>query len=158
MSFRKLLGLTALTMLLSLALGAPAQAQYEPEVGNGTVTKSQPKKGECITFSGDGFLPGTTVTITDNGANLGTATAGADGGFDFEYCASVLGVHILKGDGADNDGGTRSVVATVTVLGAGLSVTGSGTTMPALLIGVGLVATGSGALAFGLRRRRPQAA
>jgi hypothetical protein len=148
-----------LALFLVAAVAAPASAQYGSTVGNGKVSKGAVKPGECVTFSGDGFAPGSEVEITDNGANLGTATAGATGSFTFQVCPTVAGVHILRGTGVDALGNTRTVVARVTVAGRRLSTTGSDSTVPALLAGLGLVVAGSGSVLAGsrLRRRRQTA-
>lgn len=153
MSFRKLLGLAALTTMLGLVLSATAQAQYAPAQGNGRVSASRINPGDCVTFSGDGFAPGSSVSITDNGTSVGTATANAAGTFSTQVCISVLGNHVLRGTG-QTIGGTSRVVSARVVVSRGLVRTGTSATLPLLLGGMGLVAVGSGAVVVGRRRRR----
>jgi hypothetical protein len=142
-------------LMFALGVAAPASAQYGSTVGNGRVSKGTMRPGECTTFTGDGFAPGSSVVISDNGQDIATVTADDAGNFTYEYCTSVLGVHLLRGTGTDPLGGERIVVATVVVAGRRLAATGSDNTVMLLLSGLGLVVAGSGTvLAGSLRRRR----
>jgi hypothetical protein len=143
-----------LVLFVVLAGAVPAQAQYGATVGNGRVSKGAVQPGGCVTFSGDGFAPNTTVTVTDNGATVGTPTTTATGTFSFQVCPEVKGVHILRGTGTNPAGGTHVVVARVTVAGRRLATTGTSSTVPALLLGLGLVVAGSGTVLAGSRLRR----
>lgn len=124
MNLRHLAGAFALAVTLGGAVPA-VHAQYPPTVGNGRVTRSEVKQCQCVQFSGDGFQPGTTVTVVDrNAAGLervvGTATVDTRGGFRLKVCFdenSAPGEHTLVGSGVQPDGGAHEVRATVTVEG-----------------------------------------
>lgn len=124
MKLRHLVGTLVLALTMGTAL--PAHAQYPPTVGNGRVTRSEVKQCQCTLFSGDGFLPGTTVTVTDRGPTgapkvVATVTADSKGGFKVKVCfdeKSVPGKHTLAAKGTGADGKPREVRATVTVDGS----------------------------------------
>lgn len=114
--------------LLALTVGAAvphASAQYPPTVANGRVTRSEMKQCQCTQFSGDGFAPGTTVTVYDKGPDgiervVGSVTTDGKGEFKLKVCfdeTSSQGEHTLIGRGDQPDGGAREVRATVTVSG-----------------------------------------
>ena len=116
------------TLLLALAVGtaAPAaHAQYPPSVGNGRVTRSEVKQCQCVQFSGDGFAPGSVVTVVDRGPDgverpIGTVTADAKGEFRIKACfdeKALQGKHTLVARGVEPGGGAREVRADVTVAG-----------------------------------------
>jgi LPXTG-motif cell wall-anchored protein len=156
---RNVVGTFLLTLFLGTALATAASAQYPPQAANGRVTKSTVGPGGCVTFSGDGFAPGSTVTVTDNNATVGTATASVTGTFSLQVCPQVLGVHILRGTGKTPTGATRVVVAQVRVVQASrLPSTGSDKTLETVALGAGLVVAGAGAVAFARRRRTRAAA
>ena len=125
MKLRHLIG----TLMVALTLGVsvvPAAAQYPPVVGNGRVTRSEVKQCQCTQFSGDGFEPGTVVTITDRGPSgparvVATVTADSRGEFKVKVCfdeTSDEGQHTLTATGTQPGGGAREVRATVTVEGS----------------------------------------
>lgn len=162
---------------LLLSFATAATAQYPPTVGNGAVNRSTVKQCQCVQFSGDGFEPGSQVTITDNGVVVARVTADSQGRFRHRVCfdeRSAQGEHELRGSGTNPSGGAHVVRAVVTVRGdtcfrrgdevndesefREFPATGAGTTVPALLLGFGLVATGSGVVFLARRRRRAQAA
>lgn len=127
---KRLLGLVTVLVLMT---GTGAQADcYPPNAGHGAgrVDKTRVAPGECVVFSGNGFRPGSTVTVADNGAVVGTAEANASGEFSERVCfgaSTTPGQHELTGTGPDQGGdcapgsgngnGTRTVRATVFVLG-----------------------------------------
>jgi LPXTG-motif cell wall-anchored protein len=150
---RHVVGALLLALFFGASLAPAANAQYPPTQGNGRVTKSTVAPGGCVTFSGDGFAPSTTVTVTDNGKTVTTVTTSLTGTFSVEVCPEVLGVHNIRGTGKNPVGGTRVVVAQVTVTRSGLPRTGSNTTIPAIGIGAALVLLGAG-IVFAFRRRR----
>ena len=158
----KLSQLAAVSLGLLVSLGpvtaGHAQSTYPPAAENGQVSDTSITPGECVTFSGSGFVPGTPVQVTDDGQAVTTVTAGADGSFSVQLCPKVLGVHILRGSGTGTDLGTRVVSAVVNVLSAGLAGTGSSRTLPLGLVGAGLVVAGAAAVVTASRRRRLAAA
>lgn len=92
-----------------------------PTHGDGTVSRSVVHVGECTVFSGGGFKPHSTVTITDNGKVLGTTQTDRNGNFSYTVCYSTdstLGRHTLTGSGTGANGAARTVSAVVTVVGA----------------------------------------
>lgn len=124
MKLGHLVGILLLTLTLGTAV--PATAQYPPVVGNGRVTRSEVKQCQCTQFSGDGFEPGTTITVIDrspNGAERVVATVTADdrGGFKVKVCfdeKSQEGQHTLVARGIEAGGeDAREVRATVQVEG-----------------------------------------
>jgi hypothetical protein len=122
---RHLIGILMVVLTLGVA-AVPASAQYPPVVGNGRVTRSEVKQCQCTQFSGDGFEPGTVVTITDKGPKgparvVATVTADSRGEFRVKVCfdeKSAEGKHTLTATGTQRGGGAREVRATVTVKGS----------------------------------------
>ena len=91
---------------LALAiLAAPlAFAGDYPPVSDaaGNVSPSRITAGQCAVFSGDGFNPGVTIAVTDNGQSRGTSTADSTGVFHKKLCYGAqtpAGKHVLKGTG-----------------------------------------------------------
>lgn len=165
--------LLACVLLLCLLWAGAANAQYPPTVGTGNVNRSTVKKCQCVIFSGDGFAPGSPVTITDNGRFVARVTADRRGTFRHRVCFDekrAEGRHDLLATGTNPSGGAHEVRATVFVRGdtcfrrgdeihdeslwRDLPRTGAGSTVPALLLGFGLVTTGSGVLFVAKHRRR----
>lgn len=157
MKLRHVVGALMLALFFGASVAPAAFAQYPPTQGNGRVTKSTVSPGGCVTFTGDGFAPSTTVTVTDNGKTITTVTTSPTGTFSVEVCPEVKGVHNLRGTGKNPLGGTRVVVAQVKVLGTSLARTGSNAIKPAIGIGAALVILGAG-LVYAFRRRRHPAA
>lgn len=160
------------TLLWLLVPGTAAYAQYPPTAGNGEVNRSTVKRCQCVLFSGDGFAPGSQVTITDNGVFVARVVADGRGRFRHRVCWDERqgeGRHDLLASGANVSGGTHEARASVIVRGdtcfrrgdeihderffRDFPRTGAGTTVPALLLGFGLVTAGSG-IVFVARRRR----
>jgi LPXTG-motif cell wall-anchored protein len=111
-----------------VALGgatAPAWAQYPPTVGAGKVTRSTVKQCQCTQFSGDGFAPGSPVTIVDqypDGSEhvVRTVVADSKGSFKTKVCFdqnSPQGRHTLIARGTDRQGNAHEDRATVVVNG-----------------------------------------
>ena len=159
MKLRNAAGTAVLTLVLGGALFSSASAQYPPSAGNGHVTKSTVGPGGCVTFTGDGYAPNSTVTITDNGTTVGTVTTSLTGTFSKQICPSVLGVHVVRGTGKTPTGSTRVVVAQVRVVSAsGLPRTGGDHVVETVAIGAGLVLVGAGVVVAARRRRSHAAA
>jgi hypothetical protein len=164
---KRLLGLATVLVLMT---GTGAQADcYPPNPGNGSghVDKTRVAPGECVTFSGNGFRPRTTVTVADNGAVVGATQANSAGEFSKQVCfgaTSAPGQHELTGTGADKGGDKggdckpgngpkeRTVHATVFVLGAGIvAPPGGGSGLPREEVpGVGGVGGNKGSNGGGL--------
>lgn len=155
MSMRRATIVALFGLLTLVGLGSSASAQpYPPSEDEGTVNRSTVEAGGSVIFCGDGFAPGSTVTILVDEEVEGTRTADAEG----EFCTTITldepGTYELSGVGVDADGGARVVTATVTVVAAGgLPRTGSDSTLPAIGIGLGLVTAGTG-LVYAVRRQR----
>ena len=164
-------------LLFCLLTAGATYAQYPPTVGNGNVNRSTVKKCQCVMFSGDGFAPGSQLTITDNGVFVAQVTADHRGSFRHRVCFDerrAEGRHDLLATGTNRAGGPHEVRSTVFVNGdtcfrrgdevhdeslfRDLPRTGAGSTVPALLIGFGLVTTGSGVLFVAKHRRRAASA
>jgi LPXTG-motif cell wall-anchored protein len=145
--------LTTTLLVLGAQVGT-AHAQYPPSEGSGSVSRSTVESGGTVEFCGDGFEPDSEVIITDNGDEVRTVTANADGEFCTTLTLTGAGTHVLAGTGTAAGGGQRVVTATVTVVSAaGLPRTGSGNTIPGVMIGLSLVAGGLAALYAAQRRR-----
>lgn len=142
----------AVLAVLGPAASVAAQSTYPPTAENGQVSDTSITPGQCVTFSGDGFAPGTPVQVTDNDQPVTTVDASATGSFSVQVCPEVLGLHILRATGTGLTGGTHTVTATVNVFA--LSVTGSGNTVPMGVVGAGLVLAGTTAVVVASRRRR----
>ncbi len=176
MRFVRLAGLVLTGhMLVGLVLaGVPASAQYPPTVGNGRVSRSQIAQCQCTQFHGDGFAPGTDVTVTDNGELVAVVTANDEGNFTVKVCydgSDTEGDHLLEARGTNPSGGEHLDRATVNLSGSackagakggedvqdgGLARTGAVLIVPGLLLGFALVASGS-LFVFLSRRRRAAA-
>ncbi len=146
--------------LLLLAGTASAATYPLNTTGQGTVDKSVVQVGDCVVFSGTGFAPGTTVTVTDDGTPVATTTTDSGGAFSQRVCyttAARLGTHLLAGSGTDVSGGTRTVTASVTVVGVsttrGSALPRTGTDVAAL-VAVGLLLVVGGSLVLEQARRR----
>jgi len=110
---------------------AAAKGTYPPPVsqGQGTADPSRVGIGECTTFSGGGFRPASSVTVTDDGTYVRTVKAQLDGTFSAQVCfnsEAKPGRHTLEGRGVTPQGGTRIVTAVVYVLGQSVSHGGGG--------------------------------
>jgi LPXTG-motif cell wall-anchored protein len=177
---RHVVGTIVLTLFLGGMVATTAAAQYPPTVGAGRVSRSELKKCQCTQFSGDGFAPGSSVSVVDvrpDGSEhvVATVTADAKGEFRHKVCfdqASQEGTHTLVARGTDSAGGAHEDRAVVVVKGTvcygrddevhgtrfergsgGLPRTGSDVVLPALLLGLTLVVAGSG-IVYTVRRRR----
>ncbi len=89
------LAVTALVLVASLAVTAPANAQsadscavditdYEGSASV-TVDDLSPQAGDTITFVGSGFPPGTVVPLALNGETIGSPVTDTSGAFSFSY-------------------------------------------------------------------------
>lgn len=115
-------GILAVATALALTSGTAAvAAPYPPPSdGQGTVDPSRIKAGQCTTFSGNGFLPETTISYSDNGAARDTSSAGLDGSFSHKMCfpdSTKPGKHVLRATGTGSDASPRTVSGDLTVQG-----------------------------------------
>jgi hypothetical protein len=111
---------------VSLAVALPATAP----TGDGLLggVPSQVAQGASVTVTGDGFLPGTTITlgIYSTPTSLGTASVDASGAFSATVTipiTTLLGAHTIAAAGVSASGDARTLAAPSTVVAAG---TGSG--------------------------------
>lgn len=142
--------------------GAGTSGQYPPNRGALQLSRSAARPGDPVTARGCGFRPGSTVNVDlvmgTQVVRVGTATAGADGGFEVTFnipANTPVGQHTLETTGVDPAGDVRALSANIRVIGAGgdLPRTGSDSTAPLVTAGAGLVLLG-GAAVFAARRRR----
>lgn len=174
MSFRRILSalfVGALFLLAPATMTAASAAPYPPPTaeGSASVSQSRVEAGGCVTFSGTGFEPNTTVVIRDNGKVYGTARTDSKGHFTKRVCFGAnaqRGKHTLTGTGAGaaaNGGGELTVSAIVFVTGVSQRPgNGNGGGIPftgfeaagLALGGIALVALGSGLLLSSERRHR----
>jgi LPXTG-motif cell wall-anchored protein len=164
MMIRRLL-IVGAVVLTALAFAAPANAQYNGDVGGLTLTNGNGTSGaSCnpggpLTATAAGFDPGTTVTFTFNSdpVVLGTGTADAAGIASIETtwpAAAADGGHTVTASGTGN--GVPYSVSSSTTCGVGgssgaLPRTGSDSA-PLLQIAIALVAAG-GILVLAARKR-----
>lgn len=143
--------------------GAGTSGQYPPRRGALQLSRSAARPGEPVTARGCGFRPGSQVTLDffSQPVQVGTATAGADGGFAITFnipTSATAGEHTVEATGIDPAGQPRVLSANIQVIGgADLPRTGSSSTTPLTAAGVGLVLLGTAAV-YGARRRRAQRA
>lgn len=117
-----------------VALTASAAATYPVTTAPGTVSRSTVAAGGAVTFSGEGFRPGTAVTIGvsqrgDGGrfaapipaSVAGVVHADAAGRYTVTLTLTVPGRTTLTATGLAPDGATLEDVAFVTVLSSGSS-------------------------------------
>jgi hypothetical protein len=130
MRLRLMVAAAAGLALLGTGVATAAGPYPPPSKGTGQVVPSKIKVGECAVFSGDGFAPFTTVTITDNGEPAGTATTNANGEFSKELCYTSdakKGRHDLAGSGTGADGDPLTVYAVLIVQGVNQSASNPAT-------------------------------
>lgn len=150
------LGVLAASLFL-LAGPAAALPAYNPTTANGTVSDASPAPGSTFTFSGSGFRPGSTVTISLAGDEVATVKADASGAFSVQLTAPTNGgSYQLVASGVGPDGASRTVTATIRVVaGAAGGLPRTGTEVATQLwIAGGLVAFGAGLIALTVVRRR----
>lgn len=130
---------------IALLLVAPAaSAKPYPPGPTISISDSTVVSGSQTTVCGDGWLPGSDVSISLAGTNLGTAHVGSDGTF----CQSVTldvtpGNYTILVSGTDADGQRATETVTVEVLGAsvsgGFASTGANISMWVVLLAAFLV-------------------
>lgn len=146
--FRRLGTPLALCALLLLA-AAPALAQYPPDVTTTVaVSDTTVVPGETITVTGEGFAPGTRVTITlDDTQVLAVAAVRDDGRFSAQVTIPediAPGVHKITAAGVDAEGQPRGFDIFITVVAPAVAAPA-----PALVT-TGLELTTGSALALAL--------
>jgi len=142
-------------MLAILALGGGAGAQtYPPDVASISVSDATLSCPQPFTVSGDGFVPGDTVTVTFDGESIGSATVDEQGEFSVEVTApdAAAGSHTVTASNSDSASATVSCVGPAA---PGVAFTGANITVGLLLL-VGLLVAGAGALLLGRRRAGAQ--
>jgi hypothetical protein len=88
------------------------------------VDPSRIKAGECTDFSGDGFRPLATITVSDDGFGRGTTQADATGSFTDHLCfdtSTKPGKHQLRASGQATDFSLYAVNADLIVQGVSQS-------------------------------------
>lgn len=163
-----------LTLALAGLLLAPAAAHAYPDEAAGTVSDATVGVGDAVIFSGDGFEPGSDITITVSGgdatitpaaATTRVVTASSTGTFRVSIAFQSSGTFTLRAAGTGLDGGPRVVTAQVVVAAAGvvsdggenLASTGADGTATQVWAGIGLLGLGAGLVALTVSRRRATA-
>ncbi len=120
----------------------------------GTVSLASVQSGGSLTFAGTGFAPGSQVRLSVDGIAAGIVTANAVGAFSTTLLMSGTGLKALAASGLEKSHRLRVVAAQVTVTAptGNLPHTGSGRTLPSLLLGFGLV-TGGATVTLAARSR-----
>ena len=153
-------------IMAMVTFATPANAAPYATQPTTTVSNQSPTAGSSVTFCGQGFLPGETVTITlDNATKYPSVAADTSGGFCTIVVlgATLTGTHTLTATGLTSG---RTSSTTIQVLGAsttaaptppkgGLAFTGANA------IGIGglggLLLLGGGAMVLVARRRKVNA-
>jgi LPXTG-motif cell wall-anchored protein len=135
------------------AVPAMANTPYPAPTTSGTVSDGTVAPGETFTFSGSGFVPGETITVTvtltrapqavgggfAGGASMAVpakinlplapqtfaTTADANGNFAFPVSISEAGTYTLTATGASGHTVTSSVTVAGAAVGTGVSTSGS---------------------------------
>ncbi|SEP22349.1 fibronectin type III domain-containing protein [Trujillonella endophytica] len=143
----------------SVPAGVPARSGdlVRPAGQTGSVAVGSP-----VTFSGSGYLPGSTVTLLvySEPQVLTTVVADASGSFTVTVTVPaglVAGQHTLVASGVDLTGALRYLTLPITVAGGttgsgGLAYTGAAVAVPAMA-GLAALALGGGLVLAGRRRR-----
>lgn len=103
-----------------VAPAVPASAQYPPAAEELAVTDTAPSPGQEILVTGDGFMPGTTVTLTFESTPvvLTQATVDERGGFAVLVripADATLGWHTIRARGTGMDGLPRELAIPIFV-------------------------------------------
>lgn len=121
------------TALLLTALVGPAHAQYGGGSAGVAVSSTSLVPGQPLTVTGDGWLPGSTVTLVflSEPVGLGSVTVAADGTFSTVVTVPDVepGAHQIRLSGTGADGRPRTVFADVTLAsgsGGGSGSSGGG--------------------------------
>ncbi|MGY1771858.1 hypothetical protein [Blastococcus sp. SYSU D00813] len=155
-------------------VGAPAAPSVPATVpaSDGSISRTDGGSGvvgagSTVTLSGDGYLPGSTVTLIvySTPQVLGHTTADVDGHWEVSVvipAGLVSGAHTLVASGVDAAGNPRFVTLPITVTGGaagggtgaggGLAYTGADVAVPAIG-GLAALAVGGGLVLAGRRRR-----
>jgi hypothetical protein len=153
---------------IALLAAGPASAQNYPEVASLTVSRTSVPTCGTVVLTGAGYLPTAPVTVSANGAVVGSVTTNASGGFTFSYTypatvptgsstfsasdgtnSLTAGVQVVAGGCGTTVNSNTNVAAVnassgTTTGSTGLPVTGSDTAqllvrIAILMIGLGLV-------------------
>ncbi|MCA1845150.1 MAG: hypothetical protein LC792_18545 [Actinobacteria bacterium] len=162
-------------LLLLVAPVAALAQQYPPSATQLGVDDASPAPGQPVAVAGDGYAPGTPVTITFQSTPVVVGTTRADSSGRFSVKVRVpadaeAGAHSIKSSGMGSDGRMRVLSAAVTVDGpapaaaaaapvrsqsrSGLSLTGLAAAVP---LAVGCAALAGGGLLVMLARRGARA-
>jgi hypothetical protein len=152
----KRMALGAVAAAAVMLLASPAAAQY-PDVADIAVSDTTLAcPGEDFTISGEGFLPGETVTIFFDGEEVASVTAGDDGTFTVTITVpdAAAGSHTVTAVGEESGGDASATVTCVA--GAAVAFTGANISVGLILVAA-LIAVGAVALYAGRRRSRSAA-
>lgn len=114
-----------------------------------------PSEGQTIHVSGDGFEPGSTVTVTIDGHTVGTFTVDANGHFvgAITIPSGICGRQTILATGIDANGDPLVLSSIINVTCGVLTKTGTDI-LPIALAGFAVIALG-GLLLLVRRRRSP---
>jgi hypothetical protein len=168
MQLRTFLGTVAalaVTAVVGLGLASPALASYGPESDSATVSATSVSNGGTVTVSGDGFCPGSrvTVTVSQGGTVYITQTvrASSSGKVSLPLTLTQSGSNSVTLTGQQSDcTGTRvlGIKVSVSAVGAGGAGSGlprtGGVDFTPLWAGLGLLAAGAMLVSLAHSRRR----
>ena len=168
MQLRTFLGTVAalaVTAVVGLGLASPALATYGPESGSATVSANSVGNGGTVTVGGNGFCPGSRVTVTVSQGGQVYITqnvrASNSGRVSLSVTLTQSGSNSVTLTGQQSDcTGTRVLGVKVTVGAVGAGGAGSalpgtgGVNLTPLWAGLGLLAAGALLVSVAHSRRR----
>jgi hypothetical protein len=168
MQLRTFLGTVAalaVTAVVGLGLASPALASYGPESDSATVSATSVSNGGTVTVSGDGFCPGSRVTVTvSQGGQVyitQTVRASSSGKVSLPLTLTQSGSNSVTLTGQQSDcTGTRVLGIKVSVSAVGAGGSGSnlphtgGVSLTPLWAGLGLLVAGAMLVSVAHSRRR----
>ncbi len=161
---RRILLVVSAAVAMTLVLLGPAAAQYPPLPEEGVdvaVSDATLLPGEPFTVTGDGWLPGSTVTFTlfSEPVVLGSAAVEDDTTFSARLEIpenTAPGTHTLEISGTNDDGQPRVAELTLEVLGTAANASHLASTGANPTAGLGLAAAllVAGGITLSVARRR----
>jgi hypothetical protein len=146
-----------------VAFAVPADAAPYTTQPTTSVSNQTPAAGSAVTFCGQGFLPGETVSIAlDNGTRYPSVTTDTSGAFCSTVVlgATLTGTHVLTATG-QTSGRTSSTEIRVAGVSASGGTTGGLAFTGAAVIGIGalggLLLVGGVTMLLAGRRRKVEA-
>ena len=158
---------------IGLTAGPAAAQQYPPDTNLVTVSDTTPCPGGPATVTAQTFTAGSGVSVTLDGTEVATPTAGTDGKISVDLTiptTTATGQHVVAASGTGSTGEPMELKVDINVVSCNqahattaapsgtLPRTGSDSTMTMVRVGLALAAFGGVLLAVAAKRRRRAAA